>query len=367
MSTQTTLGSGWFEQYAGGSPEAERAEFEQLATGIMEAQAKAQKKASRHGVPHAAARTLHAKSTLAVDDAELRFLDDLPEDLQHGFAQPGASYRTVVRFSNASGVPQADHEKDLRGVALRVVVDEDVAHDLLMTNFPVSHARDARHFVEFARATAGGAVSQLLGVLALVRRFGLRETLHMFKNVLDGAPQPARQRGHGDVLEPRRPDLGTHDRGALPAAARTGQSPDDTLEDRPGLPVHGGGHPTPQPRRAHGAVRAAFPRRAVHADRGHQHRVDRAGLATRAGRGPHHQPTRRHHTPRRSTPPARSRPSPSTPGTRRTPSGRSATSTGRARRSTTPARPSAAAPAGTPRSRSATWCSAPPPGRGSRP
>ena len=51
-----TRGRGWLEQYAGGSPEAERAEFEQLATGIMEAQAKAQKKASRHGVPHGAER-----------------------------------------------------------------------------------------------------------------------------------------------------------------------------------------------------------------------------------------------------------------------------------------------------------------------
>ena len=96
----------WFEEYLGGSPEAERAEFERLATLIMEAQATAQKKASRHGVPHAAQRTLHAKSTLAVDHAELRFRDDLAEDLRHEFAQPGAAYRTVVRFSNAANVAE---------------------------------------------------------------------------------------------------------------------------------------------------------------------------------------------------------------------------------------------------------------------
>ncbi len=186
MTQQTTRGNGWFEQYAGGSPEAEHAEFEELAAAIMEAQAIARKKASRHGVPHGSERTLHAKSTLAVDDAELRFRDDLAQELCHGFAQPGASYRTVVRFSNANNVAQADHERDLRGVALRVVVDDDTSHDLLMTNFAVSHARDARHFVEFARATAGGTLSRGRGLVTLVRRFGLRETLHMLQNVSRG-------------------------------------------------------------------------------------------------------------------------------------------------------------------------------------
>ena len=68
-------------------------------------------------------------------------------------------------------------------MALRIAVDESTSHDLLMTNFPVSHARDARQFVEFARATAGGTVSRLLGVLGLVRRFGLRETVRMLRNV----------------------------------------------------------------------------------------------------------------------------------------------------------------------------------------
>src|SRR5437867_6983328 len=93
----------WSERYAGGSPEAERAEFEALARGIMEVQSKVRKQVSSHGVPHAIARAFHAKATLAVDDAELRFRDDLAADLQVGFAQPGAAYRTIVRFSNSSG------------------------------------------------------------------------------------------------------------------------------------------------------------------------------------------------------------------------------------------------------------------------
>ena len=173
----------WMETPVGGSPEAERLEFERLAREIMRVQLKIAKTASAHGVPHGVDRAFHAKSTLAVDNAELRFLD-LPADLRAGFAQPGASYPTVVRFSNASGIPQADTEPDLRGVALRVQVSPEESHDLLMTNFPVSHARDANQFVEFAKATAGGGVSRLLGILGLLRLFGLHETMRMLKNVM---------------------------------------------------------------------------------------------------------------------------------------------------------------------------------------
>ena len=61
----------------------------------------------------------------------------------------------MVRFSNAAGTGQPDTKPDLRGVALRVQVSPEESHDLLMTNFPVSHARNARQFVEFAKATAG--------------------------------------------------------------------------------------------------------------------------------------------------------------------------------------------------------------------
>ncbi|MGB8021894.1 MAG: peroxidase family protein [Candidatus Nanopelagicales bacterium] len=177
------IGTGWGETYVGGSPEAEHAEFDGLARIIMEAQLIAQRKASSHGVPHGISRALHAKSTCAVDCAELRFVDDLPADLRHGFAQPGAAYRTIVRFSNAANVDAPDFAPDLRGVALRVQVGESTSHDLLMTNFPVSHARDARQFVEFARATAGDGAARAEGLLRLVRLFGPRETQRMVKNV----------------------------------------------------------------------------------------------------------------------------------------------------------------------------------------
>ncbi|HEX8647390.1 MAG TPA: peroxidase family protein [Thermoleophilaceae bacterium] len=176
----------WSERYAGGSPEAERAEFEQLARGIMAVQSKVRKQASRHGVPHAIDRAFHAKATLAVDDAELRFRDDLPADLQAGFARPGAAYRTVVRFSNASGSHEPDYAPNLRGVALRVEAGDGASLDLLATNFPVSHARDARQFVEFAKATAGAGASRVAGLVRLAAMFGPRETLRMVRNVQKG-------------------------------------------------------------------------------------------------------------------------------------------------------------------------------------
>ena len=181
----------WAEEFQGGSPEAERLLFEQLAKEILRVQLKNQKAASAHGVPHAVARAFHAKSTLAVDDAELRFLD-MPADLRAGFAQPNAAYRTVVRFSNASGTGQPDFRPDLRGVALRIEVSPEQQYDLLMTNFPVSHARDAYQFVKFATATAGGRLSRALGVAGLVLRFGPSETVRMLRNVLTGSRRKIR-------------------------------------------------------------------------------------------------------------------------------------------------------------------------------
>ena len=172
----------WKETMAGGSPEAERAEFDKLARDIMLVQLKIAKTASAHGVPHGIDRAFHAKSTLATDRAELAFLD-LPGELRVGFAQPGHAYPATVRFSNANGSGQPDSKPDLRGVALRVQVSPEESHDLLMTNFPVSHARNARQFVEFARATAGGRPAQMLGMFRLIRLFGLRESARMLKNV----------------------------------------------------------------------------------------------------------------------------------------------------------------------------------------
>lgn len=173
----------WAEYYRGGSAEAEWAEFQKLATEIIQVQLKNQQQASSGGHPHGLERAFHAKPTLVVNDAKLCFRDDLPAELRTGFAQPGAQYATSVRFSNASGERLADGEKDMRGVALRVTVSDHEQHDLLLTNFPVSHARDARQFVQFAKATAGGKFSQIFGITQLPLICGPIQTLRMLRNI----------------------------------------------------------------------------------------------------------------------------------------------------------------------------------------
>ncbi|MCM4076281.1 peroxidase family protein [Paractinoplanes hotanensis] len=177
MSTVTR--AQWREVYLGGSPEAERRIFDRVARQIMLTQLK-----NRPTGDAPVVAGFQAKGTYAVDDAHLRFADDLPAELQVGFARPGAAYRTSVRFSNAEGRILDDREPDLRGAALRITVSDDEQHDLLMTNAPVSHARDARQFAEFAVATAGGGVGRYTGLAKLAFVLGPGETARIVRNVV---------------------------------------------------------------------------------------------------------------------------------------------------------------------------------------
>lgn len=177
---------GWRETYQGGSAYAERREFQRLAKLMMQAQVKSKQAHGRQAVE----RAFHAKSVAALRAAELQFVDDLPPDLQAGYAKPGARYPVTVRFSNAGATPQPDKRKDFRGVALRVYDDQQREHDLLLTNYPVSHARDARQFVLFAHAMAGGTASRVLGIAQLCAVFGPAETIRMLTNVLAGRSVP---------------------------------------------------------------------------------------------------------------------------------------------------------------------------------
>lgn len=140
-----------YETYEGGGPEAERLVFDRLARELMRVQLRNKRRAGAATVQ----RAFHAKAVLGVENARLRFHDELPEALRVGWARPGARYEVTVRLSNASGTAGPDGAPDLRGAALRVRVRAEEFHDLLMTNSPVSHARDAREFVAFAKAMAG--------------------------------------------------------------------------------------------------------------------------------------------------------------------------------------------------------------------
>jgi hypothetical protein len=170
----------WRERYAGGSAEAERLIFSDLARDIMDVQLTIKEKVKAPGFQ----RTFHAKSILAVANAKLTISTNIPKAFQVGYFRPGAEHATTVRLSNANGARRADYERDMRGAALRVKVSDDEYHDLLMTNFPVSHARDAFQFVAFARAMAG---SKLLILPRLILNVGLFETIRMLRNVSSGA------------------------------------------------------------------------------------------------------------------------------------------------------------------------------------
>ena len=170
-----------YEQYEGGSPEAERLVFDRLARELMEVQVK-NRRAGGGGI----SRAFHAKASVGVENARLRFHDDLPAALRVGFAQPGAEYPATVRLSNASGIRQGDGSPDLRGAAVRVQVSEGESHDLLATSYPVSHARNAREFVAFAKAMAGARspVQKAFGLFVkLPLAVGLGTANRMRRNV----------------------------------------------------------------------------------------------------------------------------------------------------------------------------------------
>jgi Animal haem peroxidase/Catalase len=167
----------WQEVYEGGSAEAERLVFEQLARAIINIQSESMRRSKGGEI----LRAFHAKPIAGVMNATLRFRRDLPDQFRAGFAQPDKAYPAIVRFSNGHGSVQPDHRDDMRGVAVRVKVSADEYHDLLLTNTPVTHARNARQFVAFARANAADPVGRVLRRLGLAVKFGPFETLRMLR------------------------------------------------------------------------------------------------------------------------------------------------------------------------------------------
>jgi hypothetical protein len=176
-STPTEPGLGWKEYFIDGSPEAEAAFIQGAMDDIHGVQAlnKDRGQASNYG------RAFHAKIQGGVKNAVFRIAADLPKELAVGFFQPGKEYATAVRLSNASGVIQDDNVRDLRGIAARVDVGNGEFHDYLATNGLVSHARNARQFIQFAKAGAG---SRLLMFPRLFFSVGPCEMVRMLRTVV---------------------------------------------------------------------------------------------------------------------------------------------------------------------------------------
>jgi len=175
-----------WERYkdAKGGAEQELRDFERFAVAILKVQDTVKRRSGALKID----RAQHAKALLAVDNAKLRVSDDLPEDLNAGPWRPGAEFDVTLRLSNASGQHQSDSQRDLRGAALRVDTGAAV-QDLLMTNFPVPHARDAEQFIAFATSMAG---SRITGIPKLIFAVGPKEAIRMLRNVAGGTGRPVR-------------------------------------------------------------------------------------------------------------------------------------------------------------------------------
>ncbi|GAA2882420.1 hypothetical protein GCM10010472_45660 [Pseudonocardia halophobica] len=174
-----------YERYDGGSPAAEIPIFEAMAREIMRVQERNRRRAGLRSVR----RAFHARPLLGVEDARLEVGPALGPDLRQGCFVPGATLPVTVRLSAASGMPRPDTEPDLYGLAVRVHAD-GVSHDLLMTNFEVSPAANAREFVAMAVATAGrtSRAGRLVGLLTrLPLRVGPRATLRIVRNLARSA------------------------------------------------------------------------------------------------------------------------------------------------------------------------------------
>jgi hypothetical protein len=171
--------SAWSEVYDGGSPEAEHEIFLVLANEMVHIQ---EANRLKRGDPRPT-RTLHAKTIVGIDDAKLVVDRALPTDFAVGHFKPVACLPAAVRFSNASGVPQSDEAPDMRGAAIKIALPTGGVHDLLMTSYPVSHARNARQFVEFAVIASGDRGTM---PARLVEKFGEPEAKRMMNNVKQG-------------------------------------------------------------------------------------------------------------------------------------------------------------------------------------
>ena len=144
-----------------------------------------------------ARRALHAKPHLSLATARFEVADSLPEWLHSEFFQPGATHAACVRFSSAASGWSSDRQRGVHGLAVRLLHSEPRSsspefsspefsspessgsaddgggaqrmQDLLATNGPTSHARNAEDFITSMRVLAKRPTTfrRLLGLLRL--------------------------------------------------------------------------------------------------------------------------------------------------------------------------------------------------------
>ncbi|HLO16898.1 MAG TPA: catalase, partial [Anaerolineales bacterium] len=150
-----------------------------LAERIQQMQNKAREIALKRNLSMTLKRGFHAKGTGICGKFQIH--SDIPKHLQVGLFQPGATYEALVRFSNARGEVLGDLSKDQRGVAIRIKTkageplsptDTSNIQDFLMTNTPISFARNPVQFIEVGEILLGG-IGKV--VPRLWKKYGLKE------------------------------------------------------------------------------------------------------------------------------------------------------------------------------------------------
>jgi catalase len=153
--------------------------FDDLATRVQRMQDRAREIAQKKDPSAAIRRGFHAKGTGV--RAKFKVRSDLPVRLRAGLFQPGMDYDALVRFSNARGEVLGDLGKDQRGIAVRLKTnpgerlspeDDTNTQDFLMTNTPVSFARNPDQFIEVGEILLDGTAKVIPN---LVRKYGFKE------------------------------------------------------------------------------------------------------------------------------------------------------------------------------------------------
>jgi catalase len=150
-----------------------------LAERMQRMQDRAREKARKRNPSAALRRGFHAKGIGVRGKFQVR--SDIPVHLQVGLFKPGATYEALVRFSNARGEVLGDLSKDQRGIAVRLKTisgeslsagDDSDIQDFLLSNTPISFARNPVQFIEVGEIILEGVA----GVIPqLVRKYGFKE------------------------------------------------------------------------------------------------------------------------------------------------------------------------------------------------
>ena len=159
--------------------------LDDLVERIQQMQVKAREKARKKIPATPLKRGFHAKGIGF--RATFKVSPVIPASFQVDFFQPKAEYEALIRFSNARGEVLSDLAKDQRGMAFRVktVAGEKLAwndfseiQDFLMTNTPVSFARNPVQFIEVGEMLLDGTAAV---PFRLIKKYGFEEAMRILR------------------------------------------------------------------------------------------------------------------------------------------------------------------------------------------